>query len=279
MIENKNFYHGSIEVICGSMFSGKTEELIKRIKKVELSNQNFIVFRPKTDSRNPKGKIISHANTVISSQLVEKASDILHYSENYPVIGIDEAQFFDQDLVSICNKLANSGHRIIVAGLDMDYKGNPFGPMPNLMACAEKVTKVHAVCVESGEEANYSFRKNINDEQIEQYNVLFKQYFLKSFSSRLAEYSNPEIEVVSKKKINENYTMVSSILVSTEKRPEVKIDWRVYTKNPDKPLIRDLIVEGLSLARTQKEEFASILNSNNNDINILINKLEDFVKN
>ena len=124
-----------------------------------------------------------------------------------------------------------------------------------------------------------AYRKNISNEQIEQYNVLFEQYFLKSFSSRLAEYSNPEIEVISKKKINENYTMVSSILVSTEKRPEVKIDWRVYTKNPNNLKIRDLIIEGLSLARTQKEEFASILNSNDNDINALFKTLENFSKN
>jgi phospholipid transport system substrate-binding protein len=123
-----------------------------------------------------------------------------------------------------------------------------------------------------------AFRKNINDEQIEQYNVLFEQYFLKSFSSRLAEYSNPEIEVVSKKKINENYTMVSSILVSTEKRPEVKIDWRVYTKNPNNPKIRDLIIEGLSLARTQKEEFSSIIQSNDGDINALFTTLKEFIK-
>ena len=123
-----------------------------------------------------------------------------------------------------------------------------------------------------------AFRKNINDEQIEQYNVLFEQYFLKSFSSRLAEYSNPEIEVVSKKKINENYTMVSSILVSTEKRPEVKIDWRVYTKNPNNPKIRDLIIEGLSLARTQKEEFSSIIQSNDGDINALFTTLREFIK-
>ena len=108
-----------------------------------------------------------------------------------------------------------------------------------------------------------AYRKNINDEQIKQYKFLFEQYFLKSFSSRLAEYSNPEIEVVSKKKINENYTMVSSILVSTEQRPEVKIDWRIYTKNPENPKIRDLIIEGLSLARTQKEEFSSIIVKNN----------------
>ena len=123
-----------------------------------------------------------------------------------------------------------------------------------------------------------AFRKNINDEQIEQYNVLFEQYFLKSFSSRLAEYSNPEIEVVSKKKINENYTMVSSILVSTNKRPEVKIDWRVYTKDPNNPKIRDLIIEGLSLARTQKEEFASIIQSNDGDINVLFATLKEFIK-
>jgi len=123
-----------------------------------------------------------------------------------------------------------------------------------------------------------AYRKNISNEQIEQYNVLFEQYFLKSFSSRLAEYSNPEIEVLSKKKINENYTMVSSILVSTEQRPEVKIDWRVYTKDSKNPQIRDLIIEGLSLARTQKEEFSSIIQSNDGDINALFATLKEFIK-
>jgi len=123
-----------------------------------------------------------------------------------------------------------------------------------------------------------AFRKNISDDQIRQYETLFKQYFLKSFASRLAEYSNPEIEVVSKKKLNENYTMVSSILVSTEQRPEVKIDWRVYTKNSENILIRDLIIEGLSLARTQKEEFSSIIQSNDGDINALFATLKEFVK-
>mgnify|MGYP006111486485 FL=1 len=123
-----------------------------------------------------------------------------------------------------------------------------------------------------------AYRKNINDKQIKQYELLFEQYFLKSFSSRLAEYSNPEIEVVSKKKINENYTMVSSILVSTEQRPEVKIDWRIYTKNPENPKIRDLIIEGLSLARTQKEEFSSIIQSNDGDINALFSSLKKFIK-
>ena len=123
-----------------------------------------------------------------------------------------------------------------------------------------------------------AYRKNINDEQLKQYNLLFRQYFLKSFSSRLAEYSNPEIKVVSKKKLNKNYTMVSSVLVSTEQRPEVKIDWRIYTKNPENPKIRDLIIEGLSLARTQKEEFSSIIQSNDGDINALFSTFKEFIK-
>ena len=122
-----------------------------------------------------------------------------------------------------------------------------------------------------------SYRKNLSNKEMKKYQEVFAEYFLKSFSSRLAEYSNPEIEVVSKKKINENYTIVFSKLVATETRPEVKIDWRVYTKNPDNLLIRDLIIEGLSLARTQKEEFSSIISSGDGDINTLIKNLEDFV--
>ena len=121
-----------------------------------------------------------------------------------------------------------------------------------------------------------SYRKNLSDKQLKEYERVFKEYFLKSFSSRLAEYSNPEIEVDSKKKINENYTIVSSTLVSTDNRPEVKIEWRVYTKNPDNLLIRDLIIEGLSLARTQKEEFSSIINSNDGNIDALFKKLSNF---
>ena len=124
-----------------------------------------------------------------------------------------------------------------------------------------------------------SHRKTATQEQKDEYEKVFREYFLQSFSSRLAEYSNPIIQVDSKKKINENYTIVSSTLAATEKRPSVKIDWRVYTKNQDQPLIRDLIIEGLSLARTQKEEFASILSSNNNDIKALIKKLNEFVNN
>ena len=122
-----------------------------------------------------------------------------------------------------------------------------------------------------------SYRKTINEDQKKRYDALFKEYFLKTFASRLAEYSNPEIEVKSKKKLNKNYTMVSSVLVATEQRPEVNIDWRIYTKNPDDLKIRDLIIEGLSLARTQKEEFSSIIQSNDGDINALFSNLKDFI--
>ena len=124
-----------------------------------------------------------------------------------------------------------------------------------------------------------SARKNLNEDQKQKYSELFEAYFLKSFSSRLAEYTNPEIQVNGKEVLNKNYTIVNSVLIATSERPEVKIDWRIYTKNPENPLIRDLIIEGLSLARTQKEEFASILNSNDKDINILFNILEKFSNN
>ena len=124
-----------------------------------------------------------------------------------------------------------------------------------------------------------SIRKNLDDNQKKKYSKLFREYFLKSFSSRLSEYTNPEIDVISKEVLNENYTIVNSLLKGTSERPEVKIDWRVYTKNPENPLIRDLIIEGLSLARTQKEEFASILNSNDNKIDALFKTLEEFSKN
>ena len=124
-----------------------------------------------------------------------------------------------------------------------------------------------------------SVRKTLKDEQKKRYAMLFEEYFLKSFSSRLAEYTNPEIDVQSKEILSENYTIVNSLLKGTAERPEVKIDWRIYTKNPENPLIRDLIIEGLSLARTQKEEFSSILNSNDNDINALFKTLEEFSKN
>ena len=123
-----------------------------------------------------------------------------------------------------------------------------------------------------------AYRKTINDSQIKQYQILFEQYFLKTFSSRLAEYSNPEIEVISKKKLNENYTIVNSILIGTDQKQKVEIDWRIYTKNPNAPMIRDLIIEGLSMARLQKEEFSSIIESNDGDINALFATLKNFIK-
>ena len=154
----------------------------------------------------------------------------------------------------------------------------------NKFSKEEKITKLKAIAKETVDITGIgfytlgSYRKNITNDQKKQYAILFEQYFLKSFASRLAEYSNPEIEVNSKEKLNENYTMVASVLVSTELRPEVKIDWRIYTKDPEKPMIRDLIIEGLSLARTQKEEFSSIIESSNGDINALFSALKEFVK-
>ena len=148
----------------------------------------------------------------------------------------------------------------------------------------EKIEKLKQIASETvdirgiGSYTLGAYRKNISEDEKKEYEILFEKYFLKSFASRLAEYSNPEIEVVSKEKLNENYTMVSSKLVATEQRPEVKIDWRIYTKKPQNPLIRDLIIEGLSLARTQKEEFSSIIQSNDGDINALFDTLRSFIK-
>ena len=148
----------------------------------------------------------------------------------------------------------------------------------------EKIAELKSIAKETVDIKGVGFyslgsaRKSLNENQIKQYLDLFENYFLKSFSSRLAEYTNPEIDVKSKKVLNQNYTIVNSVLIATSDRPEVKIDWRIYTKNPNNPLIRDLIIEGLSLARTQKEEFASILNSNNQDINFLFKTLEKFSK-
>ena len=188
-MDNKHIFKGRIEVICGSMFSGKTEELIRRIKKVELADEKYIIFRPKIDSRNPENKIISHAKNEISASIVSSPKEILNLSVNYPVIGIDEVQFFDQSIVDVCNLLANKGHRLIIAGLDMDYEGNPFGPMPNLMACAEDVMKVHAVCVETGNPAGYSYRKDSSDDLVligekKEYKPLSREAFVKKMVNR-----------------------------------------------------------------------------------------------
>ena len=158
-ITRKYLPKNGIEVICGSMFSGKTEELIRRIKRTKIANQKFKVFKPIIDSRS-KNYIESHDESKLKSTEVKHSSDILDYIQDCDVVAVDEAQFFDNEIVSVCNQLANKGIRVIVAGLDMDYLGNPFGPIPNLMAIAEYVTKVHAVCKKSGNIANYSFRKN-----------------------------------------------------------------------------------------------------------------------
>ena len=163
---NKADKVGWIEVICGSMFSGQTEELIRRIRRVKLAKQKVKVFKPKRDTRYNKKKIISHDSNTIKSKSVSSSNKIIKLSENFDVIGIDEVQFFDDGIVDVCNALANSGKRVIVAGLDMDYKGKPFGQMPNLLAIAEYVTKVHAVCTKTGKMANYTNRIVDSDELI-----------------------------------------------------------------------------------------------------------------
>jgi thymidine kinase len=157
---------GWIEVICGSMFSGKTEELIRRLKRAKFANQKVTIFKPITDVRYSENKVVSHDYNEISSIPVKKAKDILKLIDNVDVVAIDEAQFFDLEIVEVCNKIANDGVRVIVAGLDMDFKGNPFGPMPLLMAVAEFVTKVHAICTETGNLANFSHRLSKNNELV-----------------------------------------------------------------------------------------------------------------
>lgn len=157
---------GSIEVICGSMFSGKTEELIRRLKRAKIARQTVEIFKPTVDIRYSDTDVVSHQGNSILSTPVENSASILLLSENVDVVGIDEAQFFDAGIVEICNILANKGTRVIVAGLDMDFKGVPFGPMPNLCAIADEVSKVHAICVQCGNLANYSHRLIANDKQL-----------------------------------------------------------------------------------------------------------------
>lgn len=157
---------GWIEVICGCMFSGKTEELIRRLNRALIAQQKVEIFKPAIDKRYHDEKIVSHSEREIRSTPVNFAGDILLLTGDCDVVGIDEAQFFDPAIVDVCNTLANSGKRVIVAGLDMDYEGKPFGPMPNLLAVAEFVTKVHAICAQTGELASFSFRLNENNAQV-----------------------------------------------------------------------------------------------------------------
>ncbi len=156
---NRTLKRGWIEVICGSMFSGKTEELIRRLKRSELAKQKIEIFKPLVDTRYHELKVVSHQGNEISSTPVPASANILLMANDADVVGIDEAQFFDDELPNVCSQLANQGKRIIVAGLDLDYKGQPFGPIPQLLAIAEYVTKVHAICLQCGNLAYVSHRK------------------------------------------------------------------------------------------------------------------------
>lgn len=157
---------GWIEVICGSMFSGKTEELIRLLRRASIARQKVSIFKPKIDKRFSEDHIVSHSELSIPSQVVKNAKEILRKALESQVVGIDEAQFFDKNLVEICQKLANMGKRVIVAGLDTDYRGIPFEPMPQLMAIAEYVTKTHAICVICGNPANFTQRKTSDEERV-----------------------------------------------------------------------------------------------------------------
>lgn len=173
---------GRIEVICGSMFSGKTEELIRRLKRAKFARQRVEIFKPAVDTRYSEQEVVSHDSNVIASTPVDSSASILLFTSEIDVVGIDEAQFFDMGLVDVCNELANNGIRVIVAGLDMDFKGTPFGPMPGLCAIAEEVSKVHAICVKCGNLANFSHRTVKNDKQFllgetEQYEPLCRSCY------------------------------------------------------------------------------------------------------
>lgn len=157
---------GWIEVIAGSMFSGKTEELIRRLRRAQYARQRLEIFKPAIDIRYSKEEVVSHNESAIHSTPVSSSSNILMLVQDVDVVGIDEAQFFDDGIVDVCIELANRGVRVIVAGLDMDFKGRPFGPMPALFAVAEEVTKVHAICLRCGDLAQYSFRKVANEEKV-----------------------------------------------------------------------------------------------------------------
>lgn len=163
---NNSERSGWVEVICGSMFSGKTEELIRRLKRAKIAKQKVEIFKPVIDTRYDDEDVVSHDANTIRSTPVQSSSQILLMANDFDVVGIDEAQFFDNELASVCNMLANNGIRVIVAGLDMDYLGKPFGPIPELMAIAEYVTKVHAICPHCGDLANYSHRTVDQDGQV-----------------------------------------------------------------------------------------------------------------
>ena len=203
---NQKEQFGWIEVIAGSMFSGKTEELIRRLKRAKFAKQKVEIFKPTVDTRYDEEAVISHDSNEIHSTPVPAAANIPILADDCDVVGIDEAQFFDDEIIKVCNDLANRGVRVIVAGLDMDFKGNPFGPMPALMATAEYVTKVHAVCTRTGNLANYSFRKAKSDDlvllgEVDEYEPLSRSAYYKAMLKekvRKMDVNSPE--EVSKKK-------------------------------------------------------------------------------
>jgi len=192
---------GWIEVICGSMFSGKTEELIRRLKRAQFARQKVEIFKPMVDTRYDEDMVVSHDANEIRSTPVPAAANIRILGDTCDVVGIDEAQFFDDEIVTVCNDLANKGVRVVVAGLDMDFKGNPFGPMPALMATAEYVTKVHAICTRTGNLANYSFRKSKNDDivllgETDEYEPLSRAAYYKAMLREKVRKMKVEVEEV-----------------------------------------------------------------------------------
>lgn len=180
---------GWMEVICGSMFSGKTEELIRRLRRAEMAGQKVEIFKPKIDTRYADEEVVSHNQNKIRSTPVESSAEILILGLTCDVVGIDEAQFFDESIVEVANQLANNGVRVVIAGLDMDFMGRPFGPMPNLMATAEYVTKVHAICKRTGNLANYSMRIIAGDDLVqlgetESYEAVSRKVFNEEFLNK-----------------------------------------------------------------------------------------------
>jgi thymidine kinase len=180
---------GWMEVICGSMFSGKTEELIRRLRRAEMAGQNVEIFKPKLDTRYAEEEVVSHNQNKIRSTPVESPSEILLLGSTCDVVGIDEAQFFDESVVEVANTLANNGVRVVIAGLDMDFMGRPFGPIPNLMATAEYVTKVHAICKRTGNLAHHSMRTTANKDLVqlgetESYEAVSRKVFNEEFLKR-----------------------------------------------------------------------------------------------
>lgn len=187
-----NKTQGWIEVVCGSMFSGKTEELIRRLNRARIAKLKVEIFKPGIDTRYSEEDVVSHNANAVNSIPVENAQQILFYANDVDVVGIDEAQFFGSELVDVCQQLANQGIRVIVAGLDMDFLGKPFGPMPNLMAIAEDVTKVHAICMRCGSLAQYSHRTIAGDKLVvlgetESYEPLCRSCYLKAMAEKKSE--------------------------------------------------------------------------------------------